>query len=178
MDTATPTGRAATGAVRKRSHGAGCTRPTSGSSTCGRRSSCASRSAASAQGMGEELGRQTLTTLSTTRVTGKSSAIEATWKACATVAIAEKRQEKCMRIAANQSAAALRRGSRLGRSGASRERRAGLPCRALPGVRKFGRCPWKPLALPRERIFPHGKFWTVGQMRRINKTTSGAVPGS
>nr|DAW08284.1 MAG TPA: hypothetical protein [Caudoviricetes sp.] len=35
----------------------------------------------------------------------------------------------------------LRRGSRLGRSGASRERRAGLPCRPLPGVRKFGRCP-------------------------------------
>nr|DAI51639.1 MAG TPA: hypothetical protein [Bacteriophage sp.] len=39
-----------------------------------------------------------------------------------------------------------------------RERRAGLPCRPLPGVRKFWRCPWKPPALPRARFFPHGEF--------------------
>lgn len=173
MVTATPIGRAATGAVRKRSPGAGCTRPTSGSSTCGQRSSYASRSAVSAPGTGDGSARQTWTTSSTTRATGRFSATETTSRASVIAAIAARRREKCTIIAANQSAAALRRGSRLGRSGASRERRAGIPCRPLPGVRKFGRCPWKPLALPHERIFPHGEFRTVGQMRRINKTTSG-----
>ena len=158
MDTATPIGRAATGAVRKRSPGAGCTRPTSGSLTCGRRSSCASRSAASAPGTGDGSARRTWTTSSTTRATGRPSATETTSRASATAAIAARRREKCTRIAANQSAAVRRRGGRLGRSGASRERRAGLPCRPLPGVRKFGRCPWKPPALPRTRFFPHGEF--------------------
>ena len=174
MDTATPIGRAATGAVRKRSPGAGCTSPTSGSSTCGRRSCCASRSAASAPGTGGGSARRTWTTSSTTWATGLSFATVATSRASATAAIAARRREKCSKIAANQSAAVRRRGGRLGRSGASRERRAGLPCRPLPGVRKFPRGCQKPPALPRARFFPHGEFREAGaaEAQRGQKTAA------
>lgn len=82
--------------------------------------------------MGEELGRQTLTTLSTTRAIGKSSAIEATWKACATVAIAEKRQENCTKIEKIFCAKTRPEGDSLGRSGASQERRAGISAGTPP----------------------------------------------
>lgn len=173
MDTATPIGRAATGAVRKRSPGAGCTRPTSGSLTCGRRSSCASRSAASAPGTGGESARRMSTTSSTTRATGQSSATVATSRASVTVAIAARRREKCTKIAANQSAAALRRGGRLGRSGASRERRAGLPCRPLPGGQKVWARPLKTACPPSCEIFsPRGIF---GNLLRVPRSLTGAV---
>lgn len=167
MDTATPIGRAATGAVRKRSLGAGCTGQTNGGLTCGRRSCCASRSVANALGKADGSARRMWTTSSTTRETGKGSATETTWKAFATAATAAKQREKCTKIAGNQSAAERRRGGRLGRSGAMRERRAGLPCRPLPRVKKFARTLRKPPATLRERFFPHGGFRKITKLLRV-----------
>ena len=158
MDTATPIGRAATGAVRKRSLGAGCIEPTSGRLTCGRRSCCASRSAVNALGKADGSARRMWTTSSTTRETGKGSAIGAILKAYATAATAAKRRENCTKIAPKHDAAGLRRGGRLGRSGASRERRAGLPCDPSPGSESF-RAAAKNREPPLVRdFFPTGNF--------------------
>lgn len=126
MVTATRTDHVLTDAASRRSHGDGCIKPTRGNMTCGQRNCCKNRFAESAQGMGEELGRQMLTTLSTTRVTGKSSAIEATWKAFVTVAIAAKRRRNCTKIGKILCAIKWLRVDRLGRSGASHSRRAGI----------------------------------------------------
>ena len=43
-----------------------------------------------------------------------------------------------------------------------------------PGVRKFGRCPWKPPAPPRARFFPHGEFREAGaaEAQRGQKTAA------
>ena len=139
MVTATPTGRAATGAAPGHSPGAGCTRPTSGDATCGRRSSCVSRSAVSVRSKDSVFGQQMLTTSSTTRGTGRGSATAAILRACATAVTAGKRRRNCTKTADVLRGELRHESGRLGRSSAARERRAEIFAEAAQGRKCSGR---------------------------------------
>ena len=129
--------------------------------TCGQRSSCGSRSAASAPSMAGGCGQRTWTTSWTTRATGTSSPTGAIWKACATPATAAKRRGNCGKIARKRSGTERQNGASFGRRRAMRCASRGDPCRPSPRSKKFWPGRSRPQAPLRGRFFPHGKFWAA-----------------